>query len=176
MKLRHNFAESLAISQAQANEPWWEDVYRAAFSNFAGMVNVRDDGWAQRGGIDRVITLKSGKTVSVDEKSRKEDWPDILWEFWSVREKKIPGWCNKDQACDFIAYAFIPSKTCYLLPALQMRRAWAKYGRTWIDLGRARENGFRLVEAQNDGYVTESVAVPLRESFDAITDAMVVGW
>lgn len=175
-KLQHDFQASLAKSQAQADAPWWEAVYRNAFHNFAGMVNVREDGWAQRGGIDRIVTLASGKTIAVDEKVRDENWPDILWEFWSNAERRVPGWCNKDLACDFIAYAFIPSQTVYLLPALQLRRAWAKHGRTWIDLGRRRENGYRIVQAKNIGYTTESVAVPIRETLDALRDAMVVGW
>jgi len=163
------------MSKAQAEEPWWELVYRAAFPNFAGMIYVADDGWAQRGGIDRVITLSSGKTVAVDEKSRSKNYPDILWEYWSV-EGKTKGWCAKDLACDYIAYAFVPSKTCYLLPALQLRKAWIRHRLKWVDLGKKEENGFRIVRAINDGYVTVSVAVPIRESLDAIRDAMVIAW
>lgn len=172
----HRFDESLAKSQAQADAPWWESVYRVAFPNFAGMLSVRNDGWAQRGGIDRVITLSSGKTISVDEKVREEDWPDILWEYLSAAETKKPGWCCKDLACDYIAYAFVPSQTCYLLPALQLRKAFLSHGRKWVQLGRSRQNGFRIVRAVNDGYTTVSVAVPIRESLDAIRDAMIVSW
>ena len=172
----HKFEESLAMSRAQADEPWWEDVYRAAFPSFAGMIYVADDGWAQRGGIDRVITLTSGKTLTVDEKSRSRDWPDIAWEYLSSVEDKKPGWCCKDLACDYIAYAFVPSRTCYLLPALQLRKAFLKHGRKWVQLGRSRQNGFQIIRAVNDGYTTASVAVPIRESLDAIRDAMIVSW
>src|SRR5690606_18143943 len=108
----HNFAESLARSEQQADAPWWEQVYRNAFPDFAGMVCVRKDGWAQRGGIDRVITLESGKTVTVDEKVRAESWPDILWEFWSDHQRKLKGWCAKAMACDYVAYAFVPTQVC----------------------------------------------------------------
>lgn len=140
------------------------------------MISVRDDGWAQRGGIDRVITLSSGRTVTADEKVREKDYPDILWEYLSDAEKKRPGWCCKDLACDYIAYAFVPSQTCYLLPALQLRKAFLKHGREWVHLGRSRQNGFQIVRAVNDGYTTVSVAVPIRESLDAIRDAMVIAW
>ena len=172
----HSFAESLAKSAAQADAPWWEPLYRDAFPNFATMSCVRSDGWAQRGGIDRVITLASGKTVTVDEKVRERDWPDILWEFWSDRDKKTPGWVVKDLACDFIAYAFVPSRTCYLLPALQVRRAWRLHGPSWVQKARENARGFRLVEADNGRYVTVSVAVPVAETLRAITDAMVARW
>lgn len=172
----HNFRESLAKSHAQADAPWWEEVYRKAFHNFAGMVCVRDDGWAQRGGIDRVITLTSGRTVTVDEKIREEDWPDILWEYLSSVESGTPGWCAKDLACDFIAYAFVPSQRCYLLPTLQMRRAWRENHKDWVRKGRERRGGFRIVDAVNRGYSTRSVAVPISVTMDAIRDAMVVDW
>ena len=121
MGATHDFKQSLELSQATADEPFWEDIYRRAFHGFASMVSVRDDGWAQRGGIDRVITLNSGKTITVDEKLRETDWPDILLERWSNEARRIPGWVQKDLACDFIAYAFRPSRTCYLLPTLSVR-------------------------------------------------------
>jgi hypothetical protein len=46
-------------------------------------VSVRSDGWAQRGGIDRVIALACGRVFTVDEKVRTTDWNDILLEQWS---------------------------------------------------------------------------------------------
>ena len=165
----HDFEESLARSHNHADADWWEKVYRQAFPNFSNMVSVRADGWAQRGGIDRVITLKSGKTVTVDEKVREKDWPDILLERWSDEARKTPGWVQKDLACDFIAYAFAPSKTCYLLPFLQLRKAWLQHGRDWV--GRYRE-----VRANNGDYVTVSVPVPTKVLLEAISGAMKVVW
>lgn len=133
------------------------------------MVSVRDDGWAQRGGIDRVLTLASGKTITVDEKVREKDWGDILLERWSDKARKVPGWIQKDLACDFIAYAFAPSCTCYLLPFLSLRRAWILNGREW-------SSKYHAVEARNTNYVTESVPVPTAVLLSALTDAMRVVW
>jgi hypothetical protein len=172
----HDFRASLALSAAQADAPWWEIVYRQAFPDFATMVCVRKDGWAQRGGIDRVITLCSGRTVTVDEKVRDKDWGDILWEYLSDRDRNIEGWCAKDLACDYIAYAFIPSQKCYLLPALQLRKAWLENNLEWIAAANAGRHGYRIVDANNGRYVTRSVAVPLKESMRAIRDALCVRW
>jgi hypothetical protein len=36
--------------------------------------------------------------------------PDFLLEYWSDYERRSPGWIEKDLACDFIAYAFVPSR------------------------------------------------------------------
>ena len=165
----HNFTESLTKSQAQADAPWWIDVYRAAFPDLASAVCVRKDGWAQRGGIDRVLTLESGKTLLVDEKVRDKVWPDICLEYWSDRDRKIPGWVAKDLAMDYLAYAFIPSRTCYLLPFQTLRRAWRANRKEWV-----KEHP--KVVAENQGWVTVSVGVPIPILLAALNDAMVVTW
>ncbi len=165
----HDFEESLAQSHAQADAPWWQEVYRQAFPGLATMVCVRNDGWAQRGGIDRVLTMHSGKTIWVDEKVREKNWPDILLEYLSDEERGSLGWVAKELACDFIAYAFIPSQTCYLLPFQTLRRAWRGNGRGWIAK-------YKRIPAQNKGYVTVSVAVPISVLMAALGDAMKVRW
>jgi len=163
----HDFATSLALSQAFAEAPWWLDFYRRAFPSLASAVSVRDDGWAQRGGIDRILTLACGRVYSIDEKVRTSEWPDILLEQWSDEERRVPGWVQKPLACDFIAYAFAPSKRCYLLPVPLLQRAWRMNGRAWIE-----RHGQR--RAQNRGYVSTSVPVPIAELKAAIAEAMVL--
>ena len=172
----HHFNESLAKSKAQEDAPWWREVYTRAFPGFAGMISVRSDGWAQRGGIDRVVTLRSGKTVTVDEKVRYKSYGDIALERWSSREKQTPGWVQKDLACDFIAYAFVPDCRCYLFPFLTLRAAWQRYGREWIEDAEANQNGCRVVLADNVGYTTESIAVPIPTLISALHAAQVIDW
>lgn len=167
--MTHDFNERLRFSHDQSGQPWWEEVYRKAFPNFATMADVRKDGWAQRGGVDRVVVLASGRTVTVDEKVREQDWSDILLERWSDRDNEEPGWVQKDLVCDYLAYAFLPSRRCYLLPFLDLRRAWRKHGRDWI----AR---YPTIEAQNAGWVTESVAVPIPVLLNALRSGVLVEW
>jgi len=163
----HDFATSLALSDSYADAPWWMDIYNRAFPTLLSAVSVRADGWAQRGGIDRVLTLACGRTYTVDEKVRTNDWPDILLEQWSDEERRSPGWVQKPLACDFIAYAFAPSRRCYLLPVVPLQRAWRQRGRHWIE-----QYGQR--RARNPGYVTASVPVPIATLMPAICDAMLV--
>jgi hypothetical protein len=163
----HDFATSLALSNSYADAPWWLDIYRRAFPSLVSAVSVRDDGWAQRGGIDRVLTLACGRTYSVDEKVRTNDWPDILLEQWSDEGRRSPGWVQKPLACDFIAYAFAPSRKCYLLPVVPLQRAWRQRGRHWVaQFGQRR--------ARNPGYVSASVPVPIDVLMPAMMDAMLV--
>jgi hypothetical protein len=163
----HHFRESLAMSNRYADSDWWLETYRAAFPRLASAVSVREDGWAQRGGVDRLLTLSCGRTYAVDEKVRLEDWPDILLERWSDEARRKAGWVQKPLACDFIAYAFAPSRICYLIPVAPLQRAWRQRGRSWI-----RTYGTR--RAANPGYTTVSVPVPRPILLQAIAEAMIV--
>lgn len=165
----HSFRESLARSNTYTDADWWPEVYREAFPTMQAMVCVRNDGWAQRGGIDRVLTLECGRTVTVDEKVREKDYGDILLEYWSNKERRVHGWVCKPLACDFIAYAVAPTKTCYLLPVLTLRRAWRLCGPEWVKT-------HKVCEARNEGYTTVSVAVPVGAVMDALKDASIVTW
>jgi hypothetical protein len=163
----HDFVSDLAWSQSQSDQPWWEAVYRQAFPNLATMTCVNGDGWAQRGGIDRVLTLTSGKTLTVDEKARREHYGDILLEYWSDQRRKAKGWVAKDLACDYIAYAVVTTGLCYLLPFPQLRKAWRTHHKEWVAQ-------YRKIEAANNGYTTVSVAVPTTVLLRALSDALVV--
>ena len=163
----HDFHASLALPQSYADAPWWLDIYSRAFPTLISAVSVRDDGWAQRGGNDRVLTLACGRTYTIDEKVRSNDWPDILLEQWSDEDRRKPGWVQKPLACDFIAYAFAPSRRCYLLPVAPLQRAWRLYGRDWL-----RTFGQR--RARNPGYISASVPVPISVVMRGMAEAMVV--
>jgi len=93
----------MAEARMHADLPFWEPIYKQALPTFAGLSAIRRDGWAQRGGIDRLIILESGKTLRIGEKLREPDYPDILPEYYSDRTRKVPGWIAKDLACDYLA-------------------------------------------------------------------------
>lgn len=163
----NDFDDDLEFSHSQ--EAFWEGVYRIAFPDMESMTDVCKDGWAQRGGIDRLITTASGRVWKVDEKVRRETWPDILLETKSDVARNAPGWIVKDLACDFIAYAFLPSRECYLLPVQPLQRAWRQHGHIWLG-----EYGTR--EAKNNGWKTENCPVPIKEIMRKISEAMWMRW
>jgi hypothetical protein len=68
----HRFQDSHDVS-AQYGPDWWIPIYRRAFPTLMSAVSVDHDGWAQRGGIDRLLTLACGRTFTVDEKIRTEE-------------------------------------------------------------------------------------------------------
>lgn len=169
----HGFTRSLDWAAHHADAPWWEEAYRAAFPGLVSLAVVRDDGWAQRGGIDRVLTLGSGKTLTIDEKVRDRDYGDFLIEYWSDARRRVPGWAVNDAACDYIAYAFVPSGRCYLLPFQELRRATVERGREWVE--RYREPQHVAYNRQSGRrWETHFVPVPIPVVLSAITDAMLV--
>lgn len=163
----HRFKDSHDLA-AQYGPDWWIPMYRRAFPTLMSAVAVEHDGWAQRGGIDRLLTLSCGRTYTVDEKIRTQDWPDVLLERWSDEARQSPGWVQKKPlACDFIAYAHAPAATCVLLPVPALQRAWRQHGRSWIGL-----YGQRRAESRN--YTSVSVPVPRGVLMQAIVEAMFV--
>lgn len=174
MTITHNFRQQLEWSEAASYEPFWDAVYRKAFPNLVNHMICSGDTAGQRMGVDRVLYLANNFTIAVDEKKRKEVWPDVLLEYISVDTTGAPGWMEKDLAIDYLAYAFIPNRRCYLYPWPLLRRAWMHYKEQWISDGQRRTNGCRIVTAQNAGYKTYSVAVPIQTVQKAISTALII--
>lgn len=183
----HDFDRQLEYSHGQSDAPYWQEVYQQAFPDMVHLLDLRHDGWHQRAGRDRAIILASGRSIFVDEKVRSKDYQDILVEVWSAyplaghkpyppHASARPGWGVKPLDCDFLAYAFERSRTCYLLPFLGIRAAWKKHAAMWIGKASTREGGFEWVEARNRTYKTISIAIPVRVLQDCVNDALTVCW
>jgi len=167
----HIFRESLARSHAAEDLPLWEEVYRKAFPTMVSMANHRQDGYHQRLGIDRSITLANAKQILIDEKFRGRNektgkvYDDIALEYLSNRDRNIPGWVCKSLLADYIAYAIGPLGKCYLLPVLQLQQAWKNNSRTWL-------KAYQQIPAQNEGWVTMSLCLPVPVLFKAIGNCL----
>lgn len=164
MKLVHDFNEQLAYSEEASAEPFWRAVYQKAFPNMVSCVPTFGDYESQRLGIDRKIFLANGKTLKTDEKKRKKVYPDFCLEYISIDTTGAPGWMEKDLSIDYLAYAYMPIRRCYLLPWLPLRRAWNHFKIDWI-------KQYRRVEAENKNYTTISVPVPRNVVMQAIKPA-----
>lgn len=178
---------SLAYSHAMADAPWWQEVYRSAFPDMASMVDLRHNGWHQKAGRDRAVILSSGRALYVDEKVRSKVFRDIAIELWSVyprdgappyppRTGAKPGWAREAKDCDFLAYAFVPVRTCYLYPFQSIRAAVERHRVDWINKATDGEDGFSWIRSPNRDYLTISVGVPIDKLAQYLADAMVIGW
>lgn len=162
----HDFQESLQSSHAASDLPIWLEIYRQAFPDLSAAIDHRQDGEHQRAGIDRSVILSNSKQILIDEKIRWKSYPDIALEYWSDRDRKVPGWVCKPLRADFICYAIAPSGQAYLLPVPQLQQAWAIHSEEWIRLYRP------AIEAKNKRYVTVSCGVPVAVLFKAIGECL----
>jgi hypothetical protein len=180
MTIVHDFGESLQRSQRAESEPFWRETYERAFPTLVSMVSVRKDGWAQRAGIDRQLTLACGRIVRVDEKVREKAWGDILLERWADFERKQEGWIVKPLLCDYLGYGILPLCLCYLFPMLELQRAWRNEGQDWARKAKAKEAGFEIRKAFNQDrisgrkWTTINIAIPTNEIFRAVRDAITI--
>jgi hypothetical protein len=172
----HSFTRDLALSQGEADAPFWQDVYRQAFPTMGYTYVIAKDGWAQRGGVDRVVCLESGKQFHIEQKVRRPVYNDILLEYWSNAEARKPGWIAQDALTDYLAYAFLPTKRCYLFDWATLRRVWLHHRGAWVRAGKRNMDGFRHIVAPNDGYSTVSVAVPIPALLAALQSHILITW
>jgi hypothetical protein len=163
----HDFKECLAFSEQASHEDFWQSVYKKAFPDMIFATLCTENCSGQRAGIDRVIHLKNGKTLLVDEKKRRTEYDDILLEYESCSTTHAAGWMEKNLMIDYIAYAFITSKRCYVLPWLNLKRAWNHYKKEWLEK-------YKIPAAKNNGYYTSSVAVPTHELLCAIKNSIII--
>lgn len=168
----HDFGESLAQSHAAEDLPIWKEVYQKAFPNMITMINHRQNGEHQRAGIDRSIILENSKQLLIDEKVRGKNkktgkiYRDIALEYWSDFDRHTLGWVCKPLRADYIAYAIAPLGICYLLPVLQLQKAWKENGEAWIEIYKppiVAEN-----EYKGHYWKTISVGVPVKVLFKAM--------
>lgn len=170
----HDFNEQLRWSEAAGYEPFWDAVYKKAFPNIVNHMMTSGNTLGQRMGVDRVLYLSNNMTIAVDEKKRKGTYTDVLLEYISVDTTGAPGWMEKDLAIDYLAYAFIPTKQCYLYPWPLLRRVWLRYRDEWIAAGENKIDGFVKVPGYNKKYTTWSVAVPMKVLHSALRNSIII--
>lgn len=162
----HDLQESLRASHAAEDYPLWEALYRNSFPGFRAMVNHREDGPHQRLGIDRSVILADSRQILIDEKIRGRNkktnkvYDDIALEYWSDEARKTPGWVCKELHCDYIAYAIAPLGRAWLLPVIQLQRAWSQYSAIWIEKYKPVIRAPNRDRRTGREWVTISVGVP----------------
>lgn len=166
------FQEDLHFSLEASKETFWEAVYKKAFPNLihAELVTDLDK---QKEGIDRALYLSNNNVLWIDEKVRREVYDDILLEHTSNVTRATPGWMEKDLAIDYLAYAFLPIKRCYLFPWPMLRRAWLQYRIVWRYKYRDTIPGSTVIPGVG-AYMTHSVAVPIDVLQRAVTTAAII--
>lgn len=163
----HDFKKSREKADSEKLHPFWESIYKEMFPNFVEMTGTIGNLQMQKKGIDRIIILNNNKFVFIDEKVRFKNYEDICLEYISSDNTNSPGWMEKQVDIDWLAYAFIPSNKCYMIPFPLLKRVWKYYKNSWI-------SDYRRIVAKNNGYNTISVAVPIDVIKHKISDSTMI--
>ena len=108
----HEFSDG--VDMEKEGSPILNRWYRSNFRNLLGIIDVTDDLFYRKVGIDKFLIFRCRDVASIvhfsiDEKVRSQRREDILAETWSKWQKEIPGWVWTSKA-DYIVYAFIRNK------------------------------------------------------------------
>jgi hypothetical protein len=163
----HDFHERNSWSLSKGHEPFWFAVYQKAFPSLVSADLVTDLKY-QRMGVDRLLALGNGIQLTVDEKKREcTDTGDILLEYKHTGLYNADGWIEKDLTIDYLAYAFIPNRRCYLFDWRMLQRAWCQHKNEWM-------LKCQHIKSPNKRYETWCLAVPTPILQRAVLSATVI--
>lgn len=164
----NEFQECFDAAEDGRNEPFWDAVYRKYFYNMTNhMPGKKEYCNSQKNGVDRIIYLENGKTITIDEKVRRKVYDDIALEYVSNDKTKSPGWIEKDLSIDYLAYAFLPTQTVYLFDWCALKRAWNHFKVDW-------KEKYPTAVAPNPYYNTLSCCVPINVLRDACSRSIII--
>lgn len=105
----------MATNQNETTPNWLTELYKQAFPHLETIKDNKDI-IAQFEGIDKWFYCKNrSKPFGIEEKSRHENYNDLLLEDYSNWTTKRPGWARDNQkTTDFLAYIILPRKTLWV--------------------------------------------------------------
>lgn len=151
----NEFIKDLEYSEEPITNKIINDFYKRKFPNLIEIKEIKNDMELQRAGVDKIIILKNGKKINIDEKKRRSNYGDILLEEWSVLEERKKGWTgDPKKKTDYIVYIIIPANKIYLFPYDLLQSAWRTNYYKW-------KKNYGIRKAFNHGYATTNIAIPV---------------
>ena len=158
------FNADLKFSQNVNSNHELDEYYRKVWPDLTTITKAPNDSDEQRRGIDKIITLQSGKVLTGDENIRRQHFDDFLLEEYRNLGRKRPGWTvDPELYTDFIAY--MTPKTIKLLPFDVLRRTCIAHLPEW-------RRGRNPIKVPNGSYVTLNWAIRWDELFSAMLKTM----
>ncbi len=107
-----------------------------------------------KGRIDKLIKLPCGKIITIEEKVRFKQYPDLLIEEYSSEEKKTDGWINKPTLAEYLVYYFKNTGAALIYKMPDLQNEWKERQDELKALGTERR-------AFNTNYTTLNWSIPL---------------
>jgi len=167
----NNFKDQLKYSYEDPGV--FEEAYKRYFPGYVGSKFVENKDEQYRG-IDKILFMRDGRQISVDEKKRGIDYGDILLEIFSNDKSKRLGWSLTAES-EYICYYVVPIKTFYFMRVLEIRKWIVDNGE---DIKKVLKGGnvknIIKVVAKNPGYNTISIAVKTQVLESCLTEFGIV--
>ena len=171
MAISYGFQERLVMSEGVAGNTVVEDVIMA---NIPGACHVyRAHLSNDRQGTDYWVELANGNHLSVDVKSRSEDWAtkppplradDLALETWSVVEKRVVGWTrDAKKRTDYVLWFWQDTGRWCLIPFPMLCGVFSDKWQEWASMYKTRKQ-----YTPGRDYHSECVFVPRKEVWAAI--------
>ena len=178
----YNFDMELATSRDRSAIDKW-----AIRELLPDCVEVREGNhYEDLAGADYFGQLNNGREVPIDAKSRTpgssrywKDEPELPMERWSVcpsefhRDGKVGWTLDRSKLTEYILFTFDPddSRQAYLLPFQQLRAAFLRWGKSWLEV--YGKDGDWFYESSNGGeWTSAALFVPASVVLGAITEQM----
>jgi len=139
----HSYKDSIIDSELN---PVPDMIYHKLFSDITTITTIpRDDIRQTKGRMDKIISFSCGKTLRIEEKTRKINHGDFLFEEWSAVEYGREGWATKPTEADYLLYYVQPTGEAYIYNMEQLKDVWRKRGAFFKTIG-------TKVKAYNEGW------------------------
>jgi len=132
-----------------------ERILSRYFCDIVGVLHVPGESSpVQRLGVDILLMLRSGRTLTIDYKARRGSYDDIMLYYGNIEAdgRKTPGIVTDDTLqMDYLLFYFSDTKRSELLDFGLLRQLWRLHSGEWLRRAANREGGFMLRESESSG-------------------------
>jgi hypothetical protein len=147
------FGENERYSQQYAGDI--ERILARYFCDIAGVLHVpAESSPVQKLGIDILLMLRSGRTLTIDYKTRRGTFTDIMLYYENIEAdgRRTPGLITDDNLqMDYLLFYFPETGRAELLDMGLTRQLWRLHSGEWLKRAAVGESGFMLRESESSG-------------------------
>lgn len=149
-----NFKEDLEMTENEDLDNLMNNFYLSKVKNISKVKKVNYDKYPnlQKLGVDRVVLLKNGKKLLIEEKFRFNVYNDIFIETHSSDNKL--GWIKKESRTDILVYYIIPLNTIYVFDFRKLKIKFNKWNTEWL-------LRYGYTRSKNKNYTSKGICIPI---------------
>lgn len=130
-------------------------------------IEIVSDKERQLKGIDKILHLKDGTSIAIDEKIESiKHTENIIFEDKTDIDNDVAGWLKDGQLTDFVVFYQVNMQKVYVIPFPIMYEQYKAFKDNWMERGLSRT----IMNQTNHGYYQGRVfIVPKTEVFNYLS-------